>query len=234
MKLEEAKEGIDKHTRDLIDQCPHCGSKAHIEAVWNDCHRFRDGDVEFYVIFRCKPCKKLLLKTFFLEQNSYSSEENLTMRGWKHTFPMSMDDQLSPEEKEHVSPEVLADYEEALQCKSVGADKASCAMFRRALQTALVILGAKPDANLIDQINSLTSLPEDIKDWSHQIRIFGNWGAHPDKDNLKNVDRDDVLEVHDFFSKFLVYTFIMPAKVKASRERRAGKAAGPEEAGREE
>ena len=87
-------------------------------------------------------------------------------------------------------------------------------------------VSGRPGENLIGQINSLSDLPGDIKDWSHQIRIFGNWGAHPDKDQLKNVERDDVLEVHDFFSKFLVYTFIMPARVKASRERREARSAG--------
>lgn len=220
MKVDEAREGLNKHARDLVEQCPHCGAKAHIEALWNDYHRFRNGNVEFYVVFRCKPCKKLMLRTFFMEQNSYSSDENLTMRGWDKIFPLTMDDQLSPEEKEYVPGEVLEDYEEALKCKSVGANKASCAMFRRGLQTALIILGANPKESLIEQINALKSLPGDIKDWSHQTRIFGNWGAHPDKDKLKDVDREDVIEVHDFFSKFLTYTFIMPAKVKASRERR--------------
>ena len=96
-------------------------------------------------------------------------------------------------------------------------------MFRRALQSALVILGSNHDLDLINQINSLDSLPPDIKDWAHQIRIFGNWGAHPDKDNLKEVDADDVAEVHDFISKFFTYMFIMPEKVKLSRAKRDAK-----------
>ena len=93
-------------------------------------------------------------------------------------------------------------------------------MFRRALQSALVILGSNHKLDLIKQIDSLESLPIDIKDWVHQIRIFGNWGAHPDKDNLKEVDADDVAEVHDFISKFFTYMFIMPEKVKLSRAKR--------------
>jgi len=77
--------------------------------------------------------------------------------------------------------------------------------------------------DLIKQIDSLDSLPKDIKDWAHQIRIFGNWGAHPDKDNLKKVDPNDVTEVHDFISKFFIYMFIMPEKVKLSRAKRDDK-----------
>jgi len=93
-------------------------------------------------------------------------------------------------------------------------------MFRRALQSALVILGSNHKLDLIKQIDFLESLPIDIKDWAHQIRIFGNWGAHPDKDNLKEVDADDVTEVHDFISKFFTYMFIMPKKVELSRAKR--------------
>jgi len=85
------------------------------------------------------------------------------------------------------------------------------------------LLGADYKLDLITQINSLNSLPSDIKDWAHQIRIFGNWGAHPDKDNLKEVDHDDVIEVNDFISKFFLYVFIMPEKVKLSRTKREKK-----------
>jgi hypothetical protein len=220
MKIKEAQEGINEHAKDLIDLCPHCGAKSHIEALWNDYHRFKNGDVEFYVIFRCKPCKKLILKTFYLEQNRYSNEEQLEMKGWDEMFPVSLDDQLNNEEKEFIPEEVISDYQEALKCKSIGANRASCSMFRRALQSSLVVLGADHKLDLIKQINSLSDLPSDIKDWSHQIRIFGNWGAHPDKDKLKDVYNDDVAEVHDFISKFLLYVFIMPEKVKLSRAKR--------------
>jgi hypothetical protein len=95
-------------------------------------------------------------------------------------------------------------------------------MFRRALQGSLVELGAK-EGELIQQINSLTDLPKDLKDWAHQIRIFGNWGAHPDKDKLKEVSVEEVNETYDFISKFLLYTFIMPRKVEESRKKREEK-----------
>lgn len=220
MNLKEARDGVNTHVKDLIELCPHCGARSHIEALWNDCHKLNNGDVEFYVVFRCKPCRKLLLKTFYLKQNPYSEQENLSMKGWDEMFPMSLDDQLAKDEKEFVPEEIRKDYEEALRCKSISASRASCAMFRRALQRALIQKGADPKLDLIKQIESLDTLPKDVKDWAHQIRIFGNWGAHPDKDNLNDVGIQDVTEVHDFISKFLLYIFIMPEKVKLSRERR--------------
>jgi len=220
MDIKEANSLIEAHVKDLIDLCPHCGAKVHIEKLWNDYHSFSNGDIEFYVIFRCKPCKKLLLKTFLFIQNEYSSNENLKVEGWYEKFPISLDDELSGEEKELIPKQVLSDYQEALKCKSIGANRASCSMFRRTLQSSLVTLGASHKLELIKQIESLTSLPKDIIDWAHQIRIFGNWGAHPDKDNLKDVEAVDVAEVHEFISKFFIYMFIMPEKVKLSRAKR--------------
>ena len=223
MNIKEAKAAITEHVTDLIDQCPHCGARVHIEQLWNDYHTYKNGDVEFYVSFRCKPCRKLLLKTFYFKQNPYSSDTNLEPKGWADKFPIMLDEELSNEEKEYIPEDVLADYQEALKCKSIGANRASCAMFRRALQSSLVIIGADHKLDLIKQIESLDNLPSDIKDWAHQIRIFGNWGAHPDKDNLKDVNNDDVEETHDFISKFLMYVFIMPEKVKLSRAKREAK-----------
>lgn len=224
MKEKEARQVINDYVKDLIEVCPHCDARAHIEALWNEAHTFRNGDVEFYVVFRCKPCKKLMLKTFRFEQNRYSNEQNLSVAGWKEMYPSVLDAQLGPEEKQFIPKDILDDYEEALKCQSIKANRAACAMFRRALQSALIQLGADSKLELIKQIESLSALPSDVKDWAHQIRIFGNWGAHPDKDNLKDVDESDATETHDFMSKFLLYVFIMPEKVKLSRQKREKKA----------
>ncbi|MFA4871934.1 MAG: DUF4145 domain-containing protein [Patescibacteria group bacterium] len=223
MDLKNATIFIEEYVKDLIDNCPHCEARVHIEKLWGDYHSFKNGNVEFYVIFRCKPCKKLILKTYLFEQDRYSNETNLKSIGWDEKFPVSLDTELSEQDSEHIPEQVLLDYKEALKCKSINANRASCSMFRRALQSSLLELGANESVDLIEQINSLNKLPQDIKDWAHQIRIFGNWGTHPDKDNLKEINNDDVIEVYDFISKFFIYVFIMPKKVESSRKRREEK-----------
>lgn len=228
MNLQEAKTLIAEHAVDLIDLCPHCGANVHIEKLWSEHHMFKNNDVEFYVIFRCRPCKKLVLKTYYLKQNILTGNFDLKTVGWDEKFPPSFDNELSKDDVEYIPEQILSDYKEALKCKSISANRASCAMFRRSLQNGLVTLGADAKSDLITQINSLDSLPPDIKDWAHQIRIFGNWGAHPDKDQLKNVSEEDVAEVYDFITKFFTYTFIMPEKVKLSRKRREDKINGEE------
>ena len=201
----------------------------HIEKLWGDHHFFSKGDVEFYVIFRCRPCKKLLLKTYLFRQNRYTSKTELEGAGWDGKYPVALDTELSEIDSKYIPDEIFSDYKEALKCKSIGANRASCAMFRRSLQSALVELGASDDDDLMNQIDKLAALPKDIRDWAHQIRIFGNWGAHPDKDKLKEVGAEEVAEAHDFISKFFIYMFIMPRKVEESRKRRKEKT-NPKEA----
>ena len=223
MKVSEAQKIINDLIVDLIDTCPHCGAKVHIERLWSDYHTLKDRSVEFYIAFRCKPCKKIMIKTCLFRQNKYSDSENLNFEGWTDKFPLTLDHELNNEERKFIPEEVVIDYQEALKCRALDAKRAGCAMFRRALQSSLLILGANHKLDLIKQIESLNNLPTDIKDWAHQIRIFGNWGAHPDKDNLKEVDETDLDEAYDFISKFLLYVFIMPEKVKLSRSKREEK-----------
>jgi len=163
MNLNEAKKLIGEHVKDMIDICPHCGAKVHIVRLWEDHHFLNSGNVEFYVIFRCKPCKKLLLKTCTFFQDRYVNQIELKFAGWRRKFPVSLDTELSQIDLEYMPEDIFDDYEEALKCKSIDANRASCAMFRRALQSALVELGASKDSNLIGQIDSLDSLPKDIR-----------------------------------------------------------------------
>jgi len=56
-----------------------------------------------------------------------------------------------------------------------------------------------------------------MKDWAHNIRILGNWGAHPDKDGLKNVDETTAKEAMEFIKSFFTYVYVMPKRVADSR-----------------
>lgn len=223
MDLNQAHQLVEKHVIYLIDICPHCDAKTHIEKQWSGYHHLENRDIEYYILFKCKPCKKLLVKTLIFEQNKYQNKIELEFEGWKEKFPVSLDSELSKLDTKYIPEDVLKDYEEALKCKSIRANRASCAMFRRSLQSSLVELGAKKSDDLIVQIDKLESLSSGIKDWAHQIRIFGNWGAHPDKDNLRDVGESESIEAHDFISKFFTYMFIMPRKVEESRKKRAEK-----------
>jgi len=214
---------INKSCQDFIGICPHCDTKAHLVMEHNDHHIARNGDQYNYITFRCKPCKKLSVRVFYSKQNPYSKEQMLEMDGWVNEFPAA---DSAPSEKfvEFAPESVIADYTEGLICLANGANKAAVSMFRRAIQNAMLSLGADAKKDLIDQIKGVGSLTKDIQDWAQNIRIFGNWGAHPQDDNLKEVDHELALEVKDFVDQFINYVYVMPGKVVAARDRHAKKA----------
>ncbi len=108
MDLPAAKNLIEEYVKDLIDVCPHCGAKVHIEKLWNTHHSFSNGDVEFYVVFRCRPCNKLLLKTYMFRQNRYTNSTNLEAVGWDEKFPLTLDTELPTGDSKYIPEEMLS------------------------------------------------------------------------------------------------------------------------------
>lgn len=218
MNSNEINEAIEEYCKDFIDVCPHCGAKAHLVLIHNDYYLKGNGDQYNHVTFRCKPCKKISVRVYHSSQNPYSSDQNLSMERWVAKFPSN---DTTPDKKftAHAPSEVLADYEEGLICLSAGADKAAVGMFRRAMQDAMINLGADQKLDLIDQIKNVSALTKDIKDWAHNVRIFGNWGAHPQEDLLKDVTPELAQEVRELMEEFMNYVYVMPGKVVAARKR---------------
>jgi hypothetical protein len=217
MKTDEINELLTNACKDFIDDCPHCGAKVHMVMIANEYHLARNGDQLNYVLFRCKPCKRINLQIYKSEQNPYSGEQNLDTKGWVAKFPSTKteaDDKFT----EFVPKEVISDYEEGLRCLSSNSPKAAVSMFRRSLQDSLLNLGADENLDLIAQIKAVSKLTDDIKDWAHNIRIFGNWGAHPQKDLLKDADMEKAQEVREFIEEFFNYVYVMPGKVAAARK----------------
>ncbi len=58
----------------------------------------------------------------------------------------------------------------------------------------------------------------DIKDWAHNIRIFGNWGVHPQDDQLKDVNQKKAEEVKMFLEEFFNYVYVMPSRVQKAKK----------------
>lgn len=218
MKSSEVDLAIGSACADFVGVCPHCQAKAHLVMINNDHHIAGSGDQYNYITFRCKPCNKLSVRVYHSEQNPYSGEQNLSLKGWIAKFP-STDTTAEEKFSTHVPSAVLEDYEEGLICLSSGANKAAVSMFRRAMQDAMIDLGADQDLDLLKQIKSIGSLTKGIKDWAHNVRIFGNWGAHPQEDLLKDVTSELAQEVRELMEEFMNYVYVMPGKIAAARKR---------------
>lgn len=216
MTQEETKNAFESAIRDLIDICSHCGTQAHLNLLFTESHREKNRDIIYYATFRCVPCRKLVLKTFRFRQNEYDKSENLAAAGWQQKFP---GEEISYAEKFEgpVPSEVLEDFKEGVVCLHNKCFRAAVSMFRRSLQSALLERGADSGKDLIEQIKGAAFLTQDMKDWTHNIRILGNWGAHPQNDNLKEVDQKVASETQSFLEEFFNYVYVMPSRVARAR-----------------
>lgn len=166
-------------------------------------------DVKFYeafsilkteVVIYCKNCRKPVYIVI-------DKEGIVTDQYPKSTIKL-------PEE---IPKKIRVDFKEAIKCFNSGAYKATVTMCRRALQNSTIDLGASKNKRLIEQINELYDkriIPDGIKDWSHEIRQFGNFGAHPQDDRLENINEEDSKNILSFLEDFCKYVYVMPEKVE--------------------
>src|SRR5689334_1213686 len=102
--------------RDFIDICPHCNAKAHLEMLYNDSYKEEKSRNQiYYILFRCRPCKGLVLETYKFRQNQYRHEEDLESAGWEDKFP-SEEITTSKKFDGIVSDSILEDFKEGLTC----------------------------------------------------------------------------------------------------------------------
>ncbi len=134
----------------------------------------------------------------------------------------------NPEDYHQAIPEkIREDLAESDRCFNANSYKAAVAMNRRAIQS--MVLNKIEDKSiknkdLYSQIDTLFTeglITKHLKDTAHEIRHFGNFGAHPQDDNLDKTTREDA-EVVDRLTWDLMRTiYITPYetdKLKAKRQ----------------
>ena len=134
-------------------------------------------------------------------------------------YPQKITWDIDVKNKEYIPENVFNDFVEWIKCKNFWAYKASCAMFRRALQSALLELGCNKNDSLKNQIKSIDKLDDTLKERATEIRFLWNWWAHPD-DELDDVNQEIAEDTYNFICKFLEYVFVMPKKIEESRNKR--------------
>jgi hypothetical protein len=135
-----------------------------------------------------------------------------------------------PKVDQSVPQKIASDYVSAVNCMAIGENKPAVSMFRRVLQQLLIDKGASHKARIVDQIDDLATknvIDPALKEWAHEIRLWGNMGAHPDSDGLDEISTEEVVEVRNFLDRMFEYLYIMPAKLHASRLARSTKKTQP-------
>jgi hypothetical protein len=110
---------------------------------------------------------------------------------------------------------IWAGFSEATVCGSVNAFKATAVLCRRAVQGVAVEKGipkGKP-ADQVDQMEQKRLITPLLKDTAHQIRVFGNVGAHPGEDGLDVVTDEEADAALVFTEELVDHVYRLPARL---------------------
>ena len=127
-----------------------------------------------------------------------------------------------PAAETHVSTDVptqIAEvFQEAVQAQHAGCPRAAAVMARRTLEEITVDRG-EVKGPLVERLENLASkgvLLPTLADWSKEVRLVGNAGAHFDPINsVKAKDAEDLIS---FVRELLRYLYDLPADLARRRE----------------
>ena len=121
-----------------------------------------------------------------------------------------------------IGQEMRSDFREAGLCLAAGCYKASMVMSRRVLQRSLKEQGCT-QRNLVDAIDYAVKegiLRKAFHKVATEIRQYGNLGAHPDDEQLTNVNEKNAKQILDF-ARLLMHDFYeVPAAAENLRQAR--------------
>ena len=126
------------------------------------------------------------------------------------------------------------DYAEARRCLYVDSYKGVVTLCRRVME-AIAINKLEEKAGdedgrtkklhvLIDLMRDEGLITEDLKKTAHEIRHFGNYGAHVKNDGLDKVEPDEAEDIAQITYKFLDTIYISPQQTEDLKNRRESKA----------
>lgn len=200
-------------------ECPHC-------QVMQAPHRHSQAEVSVpgsaaavmrFAVGQCPNC----LRTFSLV---IEPRTNVVVDWQPRAVPYVTDLEGAP------SP-LLADFKEGQLALGYGLYKAAAVMFRRAVQSACLDKGAPKRDRIWAQIDWLEEnhiVNVDLRDLAHEIRHFGNDGAHPDKDPLEDgVSKEEAEQAFEFARAFFDYVYAIPYRVALARQKRTVPALPP-------
>lgn len=127
---------------------------------------------------------------------------NQGVRIYPHPLPSPTDTKI-PEK-------IRKDLMEAKFCFSVNTFRACAVMARRSIQAACIDKGARKE-KLVDQLQELKSngtITNDLLEWANVVRWVGNDAAHPNGDEVRKEDSEDILKLAE---QFLHVLYVAPA-----------------------
>ncbi len=125
-----------------------------------------------------------------------------------------------------IPEKVREDIAEAEICLYADAYKGAVVMFRRAVQN--IILNKIKDLEIkkkklweqIDRLFTEGLITKDLKESAHEIRHFGNVGAHPTDDELDQTTKEDAEAIEQLTFSLIGAIYITPFKTKQMQDKR--------------
>lgn len=127
---------------------------------------------------------------------------------------------------EAIPEKIREDLAEADRCFHADAYKAAVTMNRRAVQRIVLDKIKDPDIakkKLWEQIDKLFEegyITKQLKDTAHEIRHFGNFGAHPSDDQLDNTTSEDARIVDNLTFDLIRTIYIIPFETQKLQNKR--------------
>lgn len=124
---------------------------------------------------------------------------------------------------EFIPQNIREDFIEAKRCLQINAIKAAATMSRRALQSSAFEKGA-PDKRLIEQLKWMFEqgiITKSLYNLAEKIRIIGNDAAHPSRDGIDEVKKEEAETIVKFLEKYLDHVYITPREVEELEKKEA-------------
>lgn len=189
--------------------CPHCGRHTSLEPT---SRMVRHGYEEVTVPASWQQARDVY---WWIGVCNYCAEPVLVKNLAETVYPQPLPAPTDP----NVPDDIRKDLDEAKQCFSVSAWRASATMARRTMQAAAIDKGASGD-KLADQVADLASknkITADLMEWADVVRWVGNDAAHPGGDEVNEEDAEDVLKLAE---QFLHVLYVAPALAGELRKKR--------------
>jgi len=206
--------------RNLSAYCPKCNDTVTLNPVAGPINTHDHS----YFIARCPNTKRLLCPQIFAV---YQALNDIIT----DCYPIPSFD---PDWMDKSIPQGIREvYAEARRCSFAKAYRGAAVMCRRVVEAAACDkLGpAAQDAkgrtkrllDLIDEMHSQGLITADLKESTHEIRLFGNYGAHVNDDGLDSVSADEASAVRKIAWQLLHTLYVAPEKTAELRKKRQSK-----------
>ncbi|MBU2512145.1 DUF4145 domain-containing protein [bacterium] len=207
-------------SRNITTQCPHCGDTVTLIPT----HTPIQSHDHLYFVGLCpnhsnRHCRPIFAVYEFLN-------DRITSR-----YPIPSFDASNLHES--IPESIRLDYAEARRCQYSSAFKGVVVLCRRVIEAIACnkLQDKSKDEKertfklfkLIDLLKDEGYITLDLKETAHELRHFGNYGAHMQDDGLDSVERDEANDIIEITWQFLYAIFVGPYKTKELKKKRLEK-----------